>query len=52
MHPSPRYFWEQIQSSLGHESIVTTELYLGVRQDLLDAPCDHLGLRPDTPDAP
>jgi site-specific recombinase XerD len=38
---------EQIQISLGHESIVTTERYLGVRQDLVDAPCDHLGLHPD-----
>ncbi len=35
---------EQIQLSLGHASLVTTELYLGVRQDLSDAPCDHLGL--------
>jgi integrase len=38
---------EQIQLSLGHESIVTTERYLGVRQDLVDAPCDHLGLHPE-----
>jgi site-specific recombinase XerD len=36
---------EQIQLSLGHSSIITTERYLGVRQDLQDAPCDHLGLR-------
>ena len=36
---------EQIQLSLGHASIQTTERYLGVRQDLSDAPCDHLGLR-------
>ena len=35
---------EQIQLSLGHESIRTTERYLGVRQDLVDAPCDHLGI--------
>lgn len=35
---------EQIQISLGHGSVTTTELYLGVRQDLIDAPCDHLGL--------
>ena len=35
---------EQIQLSLGHASILTTERYLGVRQDLDDAPCDHLGL--------
>jgi site-specific recombinase XerD len=38
---------EQIQLSLGHESVSTTELYLGVRQNLIDAPCDHLGLRFD-----
>lgn len=37
---------DQIQLSLGHESIQTTEQYLGVEQDLTDAPCDHLGLRP------
>ena len=36
---------EQIQLSLGHGSVTTTELYLGVRQNLADAPCDHLGLR-------
>jgi site-specific recombinase XerD len=36
---------DQIQLSLGHESIQTTEKYLGVEQDLTDAPCDHLGLR-------
>jgi integrase len=35
---------EQIQLSLGHASVTTTERYLGVRQDLTDAPCDHLGL--------
>jgi site-specific recombinase XerD len=35
---------DQIQLSLGHESIQTTEEYLGVEQDLTDAPCDHLGL--------
>jgi site-specific recombinase XerD len=35
---------EQIQLSLGHGSVTTTELYLGVRQSLTDAPCDHLGL--------
>lgn len=37
---------EQIQLSLGHASVVTTELYLGVRQNLKDAPCDRLGLTP------
>ena len=36
---------EQIQLSLGHASIQTTERYLGVRQNLHDAPCDRLGLR-------
>jgi site-specific recombinase XerD len=35
---------EQIQLSLGHASIKTTEVYLGVSQNLTDAPCDHLGL--------
>ena len=35
---------EQIQLSLGHASIQTTERYLGVRQALHDAPCDRLGL--------
>jgi site-specific recombinase XerD len=36
---------EQIQLSLGHASIQTTERYLGVQQDLTDAPCDRLGLK-------
>lgn len=36
---------EQIQISLGHASIQTTERYLGVRQDLCNAPCDRLGLK-------
>jgi len=35
---------EQIQICLGHASLTTTERYLGVRLDLHDAPCDHLGL--------
>jgi integrase len=35
---------EQIQLSLGHASIQTTERYLGIRQNLCDAPCDHLGV--------
>ena len=35
---------EQIQLSLGHASVVTTEVYLGVRQNLVDAPCDRLGI--------
>ena len=38
---------EQIQLSLGHASLTTTERYLGVRQDLSDAPCDHLGAECD-----
>jgi len=38
---------DQIQLSLGHASIKTTERYLGVAQDLTDAPCDRLGLRLD-----
>jgi integrase/recombinase XerD len=38
---------DQIQLSLGHASIKTTERYLGVEQDLTDAPCDRLGLRLD-----
>jgi integrase len=36
---------EQMQLSLGHASITTTERYLGLEQDLTDAPCDRLGLR-------
>ncbi len=35
---------EQIQISLGHASIQTTERYLGLKQNLHDAPCDRLGL--------
>ena len=35
---------EQIQITLGHASIQTTERYLGLRQNLHDAPCDRLGL--------
>ena len=37
---------EQIQLSLGHASVVTTEIYLGIKQNFADAPCDHLGLMP------
>lgn len=35
---------EQIQLSLGHSSVQTTERYLGIKQDLTSAPCDVLGL--------
>ena len=36
---------DQIQLTLCHASIKTTERYLGVAQNSQDAPCDHLGLR-------
>jgi len=36
---------EQISLTLGHQSIQTTQRYLGVELDLQDAPCDRLGLR-------
>jgi len=35
---------EQIQLSLGHASMQTTERYLGVKQSLTSAPGDYLGL--------
>ena len=35
---------DQIQLSLGHASLTTTERYLGVHQDLNDAPCDYIRL--------
>jgi site-specific recombinase XerD len=35
---------EQIQYSLGHANILITQNYLGTCQDLVDAPCDRLGL--------
>lgn len=35
---------DQIQLSLGHLSLKTTERYLGVQQNLTDAPGDRLGL--------
>ena len=40
---------EQIQLSLGHASVITTEIYLGVKQNLAD-PCDRLGLKPQVTD--
>ena len=36
---------EQIQMLLGHQSIQTTERYLGTEQDLANAPNDRLGLK-------
>lgn len=35
---------DQIQITLGHASLTTTENYLGVQQNLQEAPCDHLGI--------
>jgi integrase len=35
---------EQIQMSLGHASVATTERYIGARQNLKDAPCDRVGI--------
>jgi integrase/recombinase XerD len=35
---------DQIQLSLGHASMQTTERYLGIEQNLSTAPCDQLGL--------
>lgn len=36
---------KQIQLTLGHASVKTTEVYLGEEQSLTDAPCDRLGLK-------
>lgn len=36
---------EQIQLMLGHSSIKTTEVYLGVQQNLTSAPCDKFNLQ-------
>ena len=40
------YSHDQIQQSLGHASLNTTQRYLGLglHQDLADAPCDYLRL--------
>lgn len=35
---------DQIQLTLGHATLKTTERYLGIEQNLADAPCDKLGL--------
>jgi len=35
---------EQIQITLGHSSLATTERYLGIALNIDDAPCDHLGI--------
>ena len=35
---------EQIAKTLGHESIKTTQVYLGSEQDFVNSPCDVLGL--------
>ena len=36
---------DQIQLSLGHASVETTQKYVGEEQDLHSAPCDVLGLK-------
>jgi site-specific recombinase XerD len=36
---------EQIQLSLAHSSVTTTEKYVNVQQTLKNGPCDHLGLQ-------
>jgi len=38
---------DQISLSLGHASIRTTEIYLGVQQNLTNAPCDHININLD-----
>jgi len=38
---------EQIQLLLGHASVLTTERYLGTRQNLAQAVNDHLPLEPE-----
>jgi site-specific recombinase XerD len=35
---------DQIQLGLGHASLMTTQRYLGVHQDLTDGPCNYLHL--------
>jgi len=36
---------QQIQLSLGHASVKTTERYLNTEQDLTSAPCDYIRLQ-------
>ena len=38
------FLWYE-DTATGHALIQTTEGYLGIRQDLQDAPCDCLGIR-------
>jgi hypothetical protein len=40
-------FIEQIEFLLGHESVQTTERYLGCKQRLRNAVNDRIGLEPD-----
>lgn len=42
---------DQIQLALGHASLKTTEMYLGVQLDLANAACDRLGLSVDLGDS-
>lgn len=39
---------DQIQLTLGHASVQTTERYLGTKQDLTSAPCDLINIRLDS----
>jgi len=38
---------DQIQLTLGHASVQTTERYLGTKQDLITAPCDLININLD-----
>jgi hypothetical protein len=35
---------EPVSVRLGHSSVTVTERYIGIRLDLADAPCGHLGI--------